>query len=275
MSLFVSLEGGEGSGKSIQASHLANRLRAAGIEVLAIHEPGSTRLGWYIRDWLKRGLGIEETISHNAELFLFAAARSELVTKVIQPAMDGSDVVIIADRYADSTTAYQGYGRQISLELVAAVNALAIHGIQPDLTILLDCEPVVGQQRVGSFQLRLPLERVGNVEDVKRDEEGTRFEEEPLEFHERVRQGYLALAKKEPLRWQVLDANRSVEAIAFEVLSMVKQRLSPKDVMDRQIRRTPTGGRNESTERIDGRGRHRRLPAGQGLRDQRTDGPGR
>jgi dTMP kinase len=130
MALFITFEGGEGSGKSTQARLLADRLRTAGLDMTEIHEPGSTRLGWQIRDWLKRGLITGETMSHNAELFLFAAARSQLVAKVLRPALDRPDAVVISDRYADSTIAYQGYGRGISLNDVKAVNALATRGIE-------------------------------------------------------------------------------------------------------------------------------------------------
>ncbi len=249
MSLFVTFEGGEGSGKSTQAHRLAARLRAAGVDVREIREPGSTRLGWQVRDWLKRGPGAGETISHGAELFLFAAARAELVGKVVRPILDRPDAVIIADRYGDSTTAYQGYGRRIPLERVEVVNDLAAQGIRPNLTILLDCEPEVGLRRVGSFQMKLPLDpgnsafgtgeaaerksagrtqQGAGFDTAERDEEGARFEEEPPEFHERVRAGYLALAEREPLRWLVLDADRPADTIAQDVLGAVVDRLPPR-----------------------------------------------
>ena len=228
MALFITFEGGEGSGKSTQARLLADSLRAAGLDVTEIHEPGSTRLGWQIREWLKRGLINGETMSRNAELFLFAAARSQLVAKVLRPALDRPDAVVISDRYADSTVAYQGYGRGISLEDVKAVNDLATQGIAPDLTILLDCDPAVGLQRVDVLQMRLPLDEGTAFDPAKRDEEGTRFEEEPLEFHTRIREAYLALAKEDIHRWRVVDANRASELIAGDVLRIVKPRLSPK-----------------------------------------------
>ena len=227
MALFITFEGGEGSGKSMQARLLADRLRAADLDVTAVHEPGSTQLGRQIRDWLKRGLGTEETMSRNAELFLFAAARSQLVAKVLRPALDRPDAVVISDRYADSTIAYQGYGRGVPLEDVKAVNDLATQGVEPDLTILLDCDPFVGLQRVVALQMRFPLDEGAAFDPVKRAEEGTRFEEEPLEFHKRVREGYLALAGSDTHRWRVVDANRLAELIARDVLRIVKPRLSP------------------------------------------------
>ena len=227
MALFITFEGGEGSGKSTQARLLSARIRTAGLHVTEIHEPGSTRLGWQIRDWLKRGLITGETMSHNAELFLFAAARSQLVAKVLRPALDRPDAVVISDRYADSTIAYQGYGRGVPLEDVKAVNDLATQGVEPDLTFLLDCDPVVGLQRVDALQMRLPLDQTAGFSPSKRDEEGTRFEEEPLEFHKRIREGYLALAGSDTHRWRVVDANRPPELIAGDVLRIVKPRLSP------------------------------------------------
>ena len=228
MALFITFEGGEGSGKSTQARLLADRLRAAGLDVTEVREPGSSRLGSQIREWLKRGLGTKETMSRNAELFLFAAARSQLVAKVLRPALDPPDAVVISDRYADSTIAYQGYGRGISLEDVKAVNELATQGVIPELTILLDCDPAVGLQRVDALQMRLPLDHSAGLSPTKRDEEGTRFEEEPLEFHKRIREGYLALAESDTQRWRVVDANRPPELIAGDVLRIVKPRLSPR-----------------------------------------------
>ena len=134
--------------------------------------------------------------------------------------------MVISDRYADSTIAYQGYGRGISIEDVKAVNDLATQGVEPDLTILLDCDPLVGLQR--ALQMPLPLDEGAAFDPVKRDEEGTRFEEEPLEFHKRVREGYLALAGSDTHRWRVVDANRPPELIAGDVLRIVRPRLSPR-----------------------------------------------
>ena len=226
MALFITFEGGEGSGKSTQARLLSERLHTAGLDVTAVHEPGSTRLGWEIRDWLKRGLRTGETMYHDAELFLFAAARSQLVAKVLRPALDRPDAVVISDRYADSTIAYQGYGRGISIEDVKAVNDLATQGVEPDLTILLDCDPLVGLQR--ALQMPLPLDEGAALDPRKRDEEGTRFEEGSREFHKRVREGYLALAGSDTHRWRVVDANRPPELIAGDVLRIVRPRLSPR-----------------------------------------------
>ena len=226
MALFITFEGGEGSGKSTQARLLADRLRAAGLDVTEVREPGSTQLGWEIREWLKRGLGAKETMSRNAELFLFAAARSQLVANVLRPALDRPDAIVISDRYADSTVAYQGYGRGVQLEDVRAINDLATQGVTPDITILLDCDPLVGLQR--ALQMHFPMDDESALDPVGRDEEGTRFEEESLKFHKRIRRGYLALAASDTHRWRVVDASRPPDVIAGDVLGIVKPQLSPK-----------------------------------------------
>ena len=149
MAVFISFEGGEGSGKSTQAEVLTERLTNAGVAVEFVHEPGTTELGWQIRDILKRGLPGESVISAEAELLLFSAARAQLVLAALRPLQDRADTVVVADRYVDSTTAYQGYGRGIPMEQVEVVNALATQGIMPDLTFLLDLPPMNGLTRIG------------------------------------------------------------------------------------------------------------------------------
>lgn len=243
MSLFISFEGGEGSGKSTQVELLQGRLEAAGVAVLPIHEPGTTPLGLHIRDLLKRGAQAEEAYSDAAELFLFVAARAELVAEVLVPALEQTDAVIVADRYADSTIAYQGYGRGIGVESVRLVNELATDGVMPDLTFLLDCPSEEGLRRVGSFQLKLPLEREDAGKRPQRDEEGTRFEREPLEFHERVRAGYLKIAEAEPARWCVIDASRPVEEIGDIVWQRVQKLLASwRDAPETPSVTQPTAG---------------------------------
>ena len=206
MAVFISLEGGEGSGKSTQAEVLAERLSNTGVAVEFVHEPGTTELGWQIRDILKRGLPGEREFSAEAELLLFSASRAQLVFAALRPLLDRRDTVIVADRYVDSTTAYQGYGRGIPLDQVEAVNEMATQGTMPDLTFLLDLPPVEGLTRIGNLQLGFQFDdSVLHADDV-RAREGARFEDEPLEFHERVRRGYRELAAKEPKRFCVIDA---------------------------------------------------------------------
>ncbi len=211
MALFVSLEGGEGSGKSTQCERLARALGERGVPSMFIHEPGSTRLGYHIRDLIKGRPWGGETISPTAELFLFAAARAELVDKLLEREMRVERLVIIADRYADSTTAYQGYGRRLPLELVRAANRLATGGLMPRATFLLDCPPMDGLMRVGSLQtLLFDMDAIARVDE---EAEFRRFEEEPIAFHERVRKGYLTLARAEPSRWTVIDGSASEDEV--------------------------------------------------------------
>ena len=188
--------------------------------MVSVHEPGSTRLGDYLRVYLKNE---RETAPRAAELFLFAAARNALVREVIKPALKQPRTVVVADRFADSTTAYQGYGRRMPLSDIAVVNRLASEGLTPDLTFLLDCPPAEGLSRTESLHNpRLPLEAPAS----RADPEGTRrFEEQPILFHERVRSGYLKSAAKEPERWRVIDATKGAGEIAEIVWEHVRERL--------------------------------------------------
>ena len=225
--MFISFEGIEGCGKSTQADLLVDAMASAGLQVLPVHEPGSTSLGQRLRRFLK-----DESVSstREAELLLFCAARAELVANVLNPSL-ARGMHVVADRYADSTMAYQGYGRGLDLETVRRVNQFATGGLSPDLTFLLDLAPAGGLARVQP-QLSLfpmmdeePTEAV-RQEPVRQEEEGQRgFEIEPLEFHRRVRSGYLELAEQEPQRWVVLDASRPREELAIIIWDEVKARL--------------------------------------------------
>jgi dTMP kinase len=203
MSLFVTFEGGEGGGKSVQAKALYRRLSRLEIPVLLTHEPGGTPFGRRIGRWLKWA---EDTdISPLTELMLFNAARAQSVAEVIKPAL-ASGKVVISDRYADSTTVYQGYGRNLDLTMVKAVNKAATQGLTPDLTVLLDAPVETCFARKGAS---------------KRD----RFEQEAEAFHNRVREGYLKLAKEEPGRWLVVDASQSKAKIGEIIWQRVSQLL--------------------------------------------------
>lgn len=217
MALFISLEGGEGSGKSVQANKLQQRLQLNGFTVIPVHEPGTTKLGNYLRKWLKS----EKIDSHEAELLLFAAARSELVTSVIKPHLAKARTIIVADRYADSTTAYQGYGRGLKLEHVHAIHKISTQGIWPDLTLLLDLDPETGLARLGHAQQRLmySIKSGDRLDDLGQ----RKFEELSLTFHKRIRQGYLRMAKAQPQRWSVVDASHSVD----EVETMIWEQVQP------------------------------------------------
>ncbi|GAI06861.1 unnamed protein product [marine sediment metagenome] len=204
MALFITFEGGEGSGKSVQSRALYRRLSRLAIPAVLTHEPGGTSLGRKVARWLKWEQGIN--ISPMAELLLFNASRAQLVAEVIQPSLE-SGKVVICDRYADSTVAYQSYGRGLDSAMVNAVNNAAIRGLTPDLTILLDMPVEAGLAR-------------------KRDKKQDRFEREDIAFHRRVREGYLKLAASEPQRWLVVDATQSKEKIVEIIWQKVSQLLS-------------------------------------------------
>ena len=205
MSLFITFEGVEGCGKSIQAKLLYRKLLKSAIPVVLTYEPGGTPLGKRLGRWLK--WSDDKEITPLTELLLFDAARAESVAKIIMPNLKMGKVVI-SDRYADSTMVYQSYGRGLDLEMVGYVNSAATGGLQPTLTVLLDSPTEVGLAR-----------KDGGNQD--------RFEREELGFHQRVRDGYLKLAASEPGRWLVIDAAQSKEKIAGIIWQRVS-RLLPK-----------------------------------------------
>jgi len=206
MSLFITFEGGEGSGKSFQAKELYRRLSQLAIPALLTHEPGGTPFGNKLGRWLKWAQDTD--ISPLTELLSFNASRSQLVAKVIHPNLE-SGKVVICDRYADSTTAYQGYGRGLDLETVKSVNNAATQGLKPGLTVLLDMPVDEGLAR-------------------KRGKRQDRFEQEDIAFHQRVREGYLKMAASEPDRWFVIDASQSKGKIADIIWQRVSQLLSQR-----------------------------------------------
>jgi dTMP kinase len=186
MSLFITFEGCEGSGKSFQSNVLHKLLTRDEIPAIQTREPGGTPLGEDITKCLKWQTS---PISPLSELLLFNASRSHLVETVINPALQEGKVVI-CDRFTDSTVVYQGFGRELDMQTVEMVNNLATGGLKPDLTILMDILPGVGLAR-------------------KRGQKRDRFEKESLTFHNRIRKGYLELAAKEPDRWLVIDASKN------------------------------------------------------------------
>lgn len=202
--MFITLEGGEGCGKSTQAEALYQRLRGKNLPVMLIHEPGGTALGEEIGKRLK---GKRENIAPQAELLLFTASRALLVAEVIQPALKEGKLVI-SDRFSHSTTAYQGYGRRLNPAVVKTINRLATQNVTPDLIILLDLPPEEGLARRGK---RLD-----------------RFESEVLSFHRRVREGYRQMAAEEPDRWLVIDATLPRRKISQIIWKRVKELLIQK-----------------------------------------------
>ena len=212
MSLFVLFEGVEGSGKSTQARALKRRLSGLGIPVILVKEPGGTAVGRVVGRLLKHKLEIE--INPLTELLLFAASRAQLVTEVIRPALDQNHIVI-CDRYAESTLAYQGYGRGLDLKTIEVINNIASGGLRPDLIVLLDLEVKEGLRRKGATAMN------------------DRFEREEISFHQRVRQGYLEMANADPEQWLVVDATQSRKKIGEVVWERVQQSLPRGAFLDR------------------------------------------
>jgi dTMP kinase len=206
--MFITFEGCEGCGKSNQSRALHKRLAEANIAAVLTQEPGGTPLGEGIARWLK--WDGDPDISPLAELLLFNASRAELVGKVLRPALDGGKVTI-SDRYTDSTIAYQGYGRGLDLTIVAAINDTSTGGLKPDLTILLDIPPEEGLRR-------------------KKDTPRDRFEQEDIDFHLRVRDGYLKLAAAEPSRWLVVDSTQSKDKVAQLIWQKVSRLITRQRV---------------------------------------------
>jgi dTMP kinase len=209
--LFITFEGTEGGGKSTQIKLLAARLRAEGREVTELREPGGTPIGEEIRHLLKHSEA-NRAMTAEAELLLMCASRAQLVREVIRPALAAGKIVL-CDRFCDSTTAYQGHGRQLDLAQVQAVIELAVGGTRPDLTLFLHVPIGVSEQRRRARE---------QAEPQLRD----RFEEADRTFFERVEQGFQAIARAEPERFVTVDATSSIEAVHTAIWRQVAARLS-------------------------------------------------
>lgn len=196
--LFFSFEGGEGSGKSLQAKRLTDLLQQRGRDVVLTREPGGTAAGERIREIVLHAQEI--ALSPEAQVLLYSTARAQNVREVIAPAIEAGKIVI-ADRFFDSTMAYQGYGHGVSLEHIRAVTALACGDVIPDRTFLLDIPVDIGLGRSG----------------WRAQSKWDRFEVLDTAFHTRVREGYLSLAAAEPKRWAVINADRDESSIAQDV----------------------------------------------------------
>jgi dTMP kinase len=210
--LFLSFEGGEASGKSLQAHRLADRLRLEGRDVVSVREPGSTPVGERVRDIVLHAQDIP--LAPNAQALLYSTARAQLVRDVIRPALAQGKVVIV-DRFYDSTLAYQGYGHGADLDHLRAVTEFAVGDTRPRRTLLLDLPVEAAESRAAG---RKP----GRAWD--------RFEAEARAFHERVRAGYLELAAAEPDRFAVIRADRDVDVVAADVWREV-ERLLPASTL--------------------------------------------
>jgi dTMP kinase len=204
--MFITFEGPDGSGKTSQIGMLADHLRARGFTVLTTREPGGTTIGDQIRACLH---DVANTaMAAETELLLYSASRAQLVREVIRPSLAAGHVVL-CDRFADSSMAYQGYGRELNREQLALLTAVATGGLKPDLTILLDIDVERGLAR-----------RATNHEEMNR------LDLETVAFHNRVRHGYHELVAQEPDRWRVVDADREETAVFADVRRVVEEAIS-------------------------------------------------
>lgn len=199
MSLFITFEGADGCGKTTQIELLYKYLQEKGFKTLVTREPGAKGLGEKLREIL---LNYDGEVSPNCESFLFLADRAQHVDCVIKPALkDG--VIVLCDRHTDSTVAYQGYGRQLDIEQIKKLNEIAANGLKPDLTIVFDID------------IETSMQRVGKTKD--------RMESAGMDFFNRVRNGYLAIAKEEPNRVKVINSADTIDKIHNQVVELVKK----------------------------------------------------
>ena len=205
--MFITFEGLDGSGKTTQVKTLAADLKARGRDVLLTREPGGTLIGDKIRSVLQDRANTAMT--SQTELLLFCASRAQIVSEVIRPRLDAGGVVI-CDRFADSTLAYQGYGRGLDLAFLRQLLTFATGGLKPDLTLYLDIPPEDGLARRRQASLF--------------GEEFSRIDQLELDFHRRVHQGYLELIAAEPERWIVIDANQPAEQVQTAILDVIGSR---------------------------------------------------
>ncbi|HOS54278.1 MAG TPA: dTMP kinase [Anaerolineaceae bacterium] len=206
--MFITLEGPDGSGKSIQVPALAEFVRQLGYDVLTTREPGGTSIGDQIREVIMSMKN--KSMNPRTEILLFCAARAQIVSEVIRPQLE-KGVVVISDRYADSTLAYQGYGHGLDLKVLRGILDFATGGLTPDLTLLLDVDVETGLSR---------RQQGGG--------EWNRLDDYALAFHRRVRDGYLELAAAEPQRWVRIDASQAPQIVQQLMQEAVLRRLRPK-----------------------------------------------
>ncbi|MBI4278616.1 MAG: dTMP kinase [Armatimonadetes bacterium] len=212
--LFITIEGPEGAGKTTQARLLAAHLQRRDPTVLHTREPGGTRIGERIRQILLDADHRE--MARVTEMLLFAAARAQFVAQVVRPALEAGRLVL-SERYVDASLAYQGQGRGLGMETVGRVNEVATGGLRPDLTILLDIDPAVGVRRARATP--------GKEGQVGR---GDRMEQEDLDFHRRVREGFLALAREDPERIVVIDGHGDPPDVHARIARVVERFLQER-----------------------------------------------
>ncbi len=209
---FVTFEGGDGTGKTTQIRALESYLSSRGKACLVTREPGGTELGSMLRRVLLEAG--DAPIVPSSELFLYLADRAQHVSEVIRPALAAGKIVL-CDRFTDSTLAYQGYGRGLDLVLLRQLNSLADGGTRPDMTLLLDCPIAVGLDRTANRQAQ------SDSDAAKED----RFEREQLEFHEKVRAGFLDLARQEPGRFRVIDGSQPAAQVSAAIGKIIDEAL--------------------------------------------------
>jgi dTMP kinase len=210
--MFITFEGVEGCGKTVQARLLAEHLRQIGHRVVLSREPGGTDIGDQIRAVLHDTANT--AMLPTSEILLYSAARAQIVGQLIRPALAAGQVVV-CDRYADSTLAYQGYGRGLNLDALRYITTFATGGLIPDLTLLLDVDVEAGLTRKqAAFRAQ--------------QDELNRMDRQTVDFYARVREGYRTLVAQEPGRWVVIDAARDIAAIQSEIRAVVGPRLNPQ-----------------------------------------------
>lgn len=206
--LFITFEGGEGAGKTTLITQIAAHLEQQGHSVLSTREPGGSKLGEFIRHWLLHR-DFDTRVDKEAEMLLFLAARAQHLSELIVPALNLGRIVL-CDRFNDSTIVYQGIARGIGADKVAQFCALVCEGSEPSLTFYLDVDPVEGLKRTAKTQKDTASEGILD-----------RIESETLDFHQKVRTGFLTLAKQNPQRIHVLDANQSQESVLAQAIAIL------------------------------------------------------
>lgn len=197
--LFITLEGADGCGKTTQLNLLKEYLTSRGYEIVVTREPGGKGLGEKLREIL---LNYDGEVSDRCEAFLYLADRAQNIDTIIKPAIN-SGKIVLCDRHTDSSVAYQGYGREQNIDNINMLNELAVNGVHPDLTIVFDIDTETSMARVGA--------------------EKDRLESAGIEFHKRVRNGYLEIAKKNPQRIKVVDASQTIEDVQRDVIKIIEE----------------------------------------------------
>jgi len=213
MSILITLEGGDGSGKSTQASLLSAGLINKGYNVTSLREPGGTKLGENLREILNDSQGNHTSLTDMSQLYLFLAARAQLVAERIGPVLLEPNNVIVCDRYIDSTVAYQGYGFGFDVDFIKQANSNSIGDFKPNLTILIDC-PI-------ETSIARTISRTGKI---------SRFETKSNDFHQRVRNGFIELANENRDRWKIVDGTLDEKTLSKHILSLALDVIDASDI---------------------------------------------